>query len=128
MNLIRSIVSLIVMWALGAIILRIVLGTNYSGSSFENDLKINLGIVLFFLASSGFMLTYSIKSHFFPLRKWHDALMSSLLFACHTALYLGLFLDIEVDELGELVLWGSIAVFSVEMGRLAFERNLGNTD
>lgn len=126
MNLLRSLISLIVMWALGAIILRVALGTNYEGSAIVNDLKINLGIVLFFLGSSGFALTYAIKSRFLPLIRWHDAALSAGLFAVHAVIYIGLFLEVRAVDLAKLVLLGSLAVLAVELIRLPIERSFAS--
>ena len=109
-----ALISIITLWVLGSIVTRIILGQNYPNSTFANDIKINLGLVFFFILSSGFLFTYVYKVYFRPPSNLTNIALSAILFAIHAGLYIVLFLRLPMSQSFGLVAAGASCVAGVE--------------
>ena len=120
--------ALLSVWLAGAVVLRLMLGTNYPGSTVYRDIFMNLGIVLFFFISSGFIITYTVKTYYIPPRNFHNIALSIILIATHCLLYAIFFLRMPLDKTFLLVAIGMVCVALVEsvIYLAVFRRGTGN--
>lgn len=111
-----GLLSLLAICLAGAPIARIVLGANYEGIALIDDLRMNLGIVIFFVTASGFAVAYVAKFVLDKGRGLKAALTSALLFwLC--ALFLFGFIGREAvinSKILMLIASGSATVFVID--------------